>query len=512
MRVARPLSLVRLLSLGFGLGCVTAVASAQCGPFFANPSVALTLQNIPRDLIAADLNRDRIPDLICTTTSNFESRGINVMRTSVSGVPEVRQFLPISGNQPTIKVAVADVNRDGIVDLLATGYTTGSLLVYLGIGDGTFNPSPAAFSTGTSPAAFTVSDLNNDGRPDVVVVNATDSTFSVLMGNGDGTFQPRIVTAAGISSPNLLALADMNGDGRLDLIMSGSGAFLTVRLGNGNGTFASGTVIQSSFTSLGVSKFVATDVTGDGVPDVLSTNTANDRIYLFKGRGNGTLEPDVQINVALTDTRLRVFDVADFNGDGMPDLALLYADPSGVASFPAVALGDGKGAFASPIKWPNSDLPGSSFALAIADLNSDTRPDIIYVDGFGKLISTLSSSAGIKLLWGQGNIVYPAGWNVGVSVYAEGTGLSYQWFKNGEPLVSTGRVWSDGRFLQFNNLNDSDSGVYQCRISNACSSVMTTSYVHVLPASNPCSADFNGDGFITFEDFDAFIAAFEQGC
>jgi hypothetical protein len=304
----------------------------------------------------------------------------------------------------------------------------------------------------------------------------------------------------------------MNGDGRLDLIMCGSGAFFTVRLGNGNGTFASGTVIQSSFTSLGVSKFVATDVTGDGVPDVLSTNTANDRIYLFKGRGNGTLEPDVQINVAFADTRLRVFEVADLNADGKPDLALVYADPAGNVSCPAVALGNGDGTFAAPMRWPNVASPGSSFAAAIADLNSDTRPDIIYVDGFGKLISTLSSSAGIKLLWGQGNIVYPAGWNVGVSAYAEGTGLSYQWFKNGEALVSTGRVWSDGRFLQFNNLNDSDSGVYQCRISNACSSITTTSYVHVQPAINPCPADFNDDGFITFEDFDAFVAAFEEGC
>jgi len=512
MRLARPLSLVHLLSLGLGLGSLASVAAAQCGPFFANPSVALTLQNIPRDLIAADLNRDGIPDLICTTTSNFESRGINVMRTSASGVPEVRQFLPISGNPPTIKVAVADVNRDGIVDLLATQYPTGSLLVYLGIGDGTFNPSPAAFATGASPATFTVSDLNNDGRVDVVLVNTTDSTFSVLMGNGDGTFQPRIVTAAGISSPNLLALADINGDGRLDLIMSGSGAFFTVRLGNGNGTFASGTVIQSSFTSLGVSKFVATDVTGDGVPDVLFTNTSNDRIYLFKGRGNGTLEPDVQVNVALADTRLRVFDVADFDGDGMPDLALLYADPPGTASFPAIALGDGKGAFASPMKWPDSDLPGSSFALAVADLNSDTRPDIIYVDGFGKLISTLSNSAGIKLFWGQGNVVYPAGWNVGISVYAEGSGLKYEWFKNGQPLLSTGRVWSDGRFLQFNNLDASDSGMYECRISNACTSITTKSYVHVLAPADPCPADFNDDGFINFEDFDAFVAAFEQGC
>jgi hypothetical protein len=61
-------------------------------------------------------------------------------------------------------------------------------------------------------------------------------------------------------------------------------------------------------------------------------------------------------------------------------------------------------------------------------------------------------------------------------------------------------------------LKESDSGVYQCKISNSCSSITTTSFLYVIPPSSSCDADFNKDGFITFEDFDAFIAAFEDGC
>gem|GEM_PF-6539766 len=500
-----------LLSLGLALGPVAAVASAQCGPFFGNPSVVATLPITPKDLIAADLNRDGIPDLVCSTTPVNAVNRINVMRTSTSGVPEIRQVLTVSGVQTQFKLAVADVNRDGIVDLLATQYTTGSLLVYLGVGDGTFNPSPAAFSVGSSPTGLVVTDLNNDGRVDAVVANFSDSTSSVLMGVGDGTFQPRVATAAGLTLPNHLALADMNGDGKLDLIISGSGQTLAVRLGNGNGTFAAATTTVAVNMTSGSNKMVVADVTGDGVPDALQMNSSTDNIFLFKGRANGTLETDQPINLPLPGRTLRTFSVVDLNADGRPDLSLVYGDV-GAAAYPAVALGNGNGTFAAPIalSQSTSDTPG--YVSTTADLNLDMRPDIIHVNGNGVVATTLSTSAAIKLIWGQGNIVYPAGTSAVVTVLAEGTGLQYEWFKNGSPLVNTARVFALGRFLELDTLNSSDSGVYQCRIFNACSSITTSSYVHVLPPSNPCPVDFDGDGFITFEDFDAFVQAFEEGC
>lgn len=486
-------------------------AAAQCGPFFGNPSVVATLPIAPKDLIAADLNRDGIPDLVCSTTPVNAVNRINVMRTSTSGVPEIRQVLTVSGVQTQFKLAVADVNRDGIVDLLATQYTTGSLLVYLGVGDGTFNPSPAAFSVGSSPTGLVVTDLNNDGRVDAVVTNFSDSTSSVLMGVGDGTFQPRVATAAGVTLPNHLALADMNGDGKLDLIISGSGQTLAVRLGNGNGTFAAATTTVAVNMTSTSNKMVVADVTGDGVPDALQMNNSAASIFLFKGRANGTLETDQAVSLPLPGRTLRTFSVADLNADGRADLSLVYGD-IGAAAYPAVALGNGNGTFAAPIALSQSTSEAPGYVSTTADLNLDMRPDLIHVNGNGVVATTLSISAAIKLIWGQGNIVYPAGTSAVVTVFAEGTGLQYEWFKNGSPLVNTARVFALGRFLELDILNSADSGVYQCRIFNACSSITTSSYVHVMPASNPCPVDFDGDGFITFEDFDAFVQAFEEGC
>ncbi len=500
-----------LLSLGLSLSAA-ACASAQCGPFFADPSVVLTFTTSPRDLIAADLDRDGVPDLVYSTTPGAGGSVIHVMHTNAAGVPELRQSLTTSGAPAVAKCVIADVNRDGIVDILATQSATGSLLVYLGIGDGTLNPSAAAFAVGNAPTAVVVADLNNDGRIDAITCSPTDGTYSVLMGNGDGTFQPRVAAPAGIASPNLLALVDLNGDARLDLILSGLSQNLAVRFGNGNGTFGPATTYVSVNGANTANRMAVADVTGDGVPDVLRMNSSQDDVYLFKGRANGTFASEQAINFALSGTKLRSFDVADFNVDGKADLALTYAEAGNVSSQQAIALGNGDGTFAAPMTWPQITPAGSNCLSTVADLNLDTHPDVAYVDGVGTLVTMLSTSAGIKLGFGQSNVVHPAGTNAAVSVFAEGTGLQYSWFKNDKPLVNTTRVFSTGPILELNNLNESDAGVYKCRIFNACSSITTTSYVHVLPASNSCPADFNNDGFINFEDFDAFVVAFEQGC
>src|SRR5512137_1514307 len=75
------------------------------------------------------------------------------------------------------------------------------------------------FVTGRNPWALAVADLNRDGALDLVVVNQTAKSASVLLGNGDGTFAPKtdFVTGRG---PVALALADLNGDGTPDLVVA----------------------------------------------------------------------------------------------------------------------------------------------------------------------------------------------------------------------------------------------------------------------------------------------------
>src|SRR5947209_5700736 len=86
-------------------------------------------------------------------------------------------------------VAVADVNWDGVPDLVVANGAGNDVSVLLGSGNGTFQPA-RNFATGSYPISVAVADLTGDGKPDLVTSNLTGSNVSVLLGNGDGTFQP----------------------------------------------------------------------------------------------------------------------------------------------------------------------------------------------------------------------------------------------------------------------------------------------------------------------------------
>jgi hypothetical protein len=78
-------------------------------------------------------------------------------------------------------------------------------------------------------------------------------------------------------------LQDFNGDGRDDLVNNGSGTSVEVRLSKGDGTFESPIPID---LGVAINALVATDVDGDGVPDLVA-GTATQTVFLH-GNGNGT--------------------------------------------------------------------------------------------------------------------------------------------------------------------------------------------------------------------------------
>ena len=145
-------------------------------------------------------------------------------------------FAPLASGAGTASVAVGDLNGDGIPDIVTANRIDDTVSVFLGNGDGTFQP-PKTFAIGPRVWRVTLADVNNDGRLDILTANKGDNTISVLLGNGDGTFQPQIVIPAG-TRPSDVAVADVNGDGIPDLIFSNYAAdTICVLLGNGDGTF-----------------------------------------------------------------------------------------------------------------------------------------------------------------------------------------------------------------------------------------------------------------------------------
>src|SRR6202011_4223894 len=94
-----------------------------------------------------------------------------------------------SGASLTV-VAAGDLNGDGKAD--AVGVFNGTLLVYVGKGDGTF-AAGVPYNLGVSPPGSTLAilgDVNGDGKVDVAVITAGDNVAGqiiVFLGNGDGT-------------------------------------------------------------------------------------------------------------------------------------------------------------------------------------------------------------------------------------------------------------------------------------------------------------------------------------
>jgi uncharacterized protein (TIGR03437 family) len=210
--------------------------------------------------------------------------------------------------------ASADLNGDGIPDLLVDGAgTDGGPAVMLGQAGGGFSaPSPLPTTADNALAQIGLAaDFNGDGKPDVVIY--TPSTAWILLNQGGGSFgPPSVVMSSSAYIFGQFLAGDFRGDGKLDLAALAT-TVLYVALGNGDGTFQQETAPAGIYST----NLVSLDLNGDGKLD-LAQQAMGDSVIFYLSKGDGTFQtlPAITFSVPF-DPQV----VADFNGDGKPDMA-----------------------------------------------------------------------------------------------------------------------------------------------------------------------------------------------
>ena len=254
---------VSMVGYGSGLGSMTILLGKGDGTFSPAPN-APTVGYSDYVFAAADFNGDGKLDLLVNESSSGRILLGNGDGTFTQG--------PVVGIPITL--AVADLNGDGIPDLVAGG-NTNAAWVYLGNGDGSFTPVGMGLPEGSLIGSAVVADFNGDGIPDIAVVGKNYSPVTVFLGKGDGTFTPVAGSPnSPVSEPGGIAAADLNHDGKLDMVITNWNSSigysqnpdLTVLLGNGDGTF---TQTPGDTQLNGAWSIVAGDFNGDGTPDLV---------------------------------------------------------------------------------------------------------------------------------------------------------------------------------------------------------------------------------------------------
>jgi len=307
-----------------------------------------------------------------------------------------------TGGQPSGS-AVADFNNDGRPDLVVANFNDNTISVLLnttapGASAASFAAQVTfAIGSGTGPDAVAVGDFNGDGRPDIAVANRTSGSVYVLLnttaaGATAPSFAPAVLVALE-NSPYSLAAGDFNGDGRPDLAVANYNGTVNVILN----TTARGTTVPS-FSS-GVIYNVGSqpqsvavgDFNEDGKPDIVVANSGANTISVLQNQtAAGATVPSFAaqqtFNVGALPSSVTV---ADFNGDGRPDIAVANYNDGQVG----VLLNNTTAQATSFTFAPQQTYQVGAFPISVTtgDFNGDGRPDLAVANYNGGVVSVLQN-------------------------------------------------------------------------------------------------------------------------
>jgi hypothetical protein len=341
-----------------------------------------------------DVNRDGVPDLVFTVGAPQDGNPnyVEVMLGRGGRTFGDPVAYPTGGSGA---VAIGDVDGDGNPDIVTNGVT-----VYFGDGKGGFPRRRDWFND--APGSIILTDFGGDGKIDIVLGTGNAQVLAgnrvtVLFNRGGGDFSGAPVSAAYTLNYGIqqIEIADLNRDGIPDVVLTDLSQIF-VLLGNRDGTFRQVWVLGQA-SGVYASQFTVGDFNGDGIPDLAMGlgNASGINVAVFLGRGDGTFQ---QASLTSFPQPIGGLAAGDFNGDGKLDLAVLSNGPGwAVNDAVTVYLGDGKGGLGAPVSYPVGPV---AMAIAAGDFNRDGRADIAvaaagaYQVNNGEITVLLSTGSG----------------------------------------------------------------------------------------------------------------------
>ena len=341
----------------------------------------------------ADLNGDGIPDLV---TSAFGADSIIVQLGNGNGTFGSGTSTLIAPGFGPSEVHAVSLRGNSTLDLIVGSFNTNQIAVLLGNGNGTFQ-APVFYPVGTAsntPTSLTTGDFNHDGNLDVATANTEDNTVSILIGNGSGTLTPLGAAINVGRIPEAIRSADFNSDGYSDLAVANyQDGTISILLNNQDGTFTASAVGVGSNSGP-----QALAITGGGVNQLLAVaNFGSNLVNVLRNNGSGIFTIATTVPVGKGPDEVRF---TDFNGDSIPDLIVAnYTD--GTLSMVIGSLG---GTYTVLGPFPIGTKP---YSAAAGDIDESGTPDIVVANTFSDNTGVLLG--GTQISTSYSGLSLPAG-------------------------------------------------------------------------------------------------------
>jgi hypothetical protein len=307
------------------------------------------------------------------TSCGGDDHGFNCFDCGPGVTPVESSLGVVSGNFHA--AGVADLVQLSTVEP-EQGSNASNLKTYLSIAADEY-AGPTLTPDGNNPLYLATADLNGDGLNDVVSASADDGALRVFLNDklSPGTFNTPLVLASPGASQ--VAIADMNGDGLPDLVSADFNVSLFLQ--TSPGTFAAPISLYSS----GANWVALGDLNDDGSPDVALTDSVGVKVLMHTGAASATtFAAPVAVFTQTLNQDLQganIIAIGDVNGDGLNDLVITDPGPTGgMAPTVNVLLQEttAHGSFAAPVSYPIAvqDVPQS---IVLSDLQGDGHLDIV---------------------------------------------------------------------------------------------------------------------------------------